>query len=835
MDLASRISAADRLVSENRITAARETYITCARECLALLNAASTSSPAAVTTDHTLSNAKHCIAQLKHLAKLETQPKGDNDGLSQLLDQVAEQLGHITKGSTQSWSEKPVVVDSSDAPLVPISPLTQVSILYAHSVATAAQQLAKAKRDARNNQSHTLAHLRRILDNDKIQRDRLAYINKVMGTVAQRSLTAWGPDQLARHLTLLDARLFARIDQQAICPTNSGASSLSSIADLPGASNCLDLYRYLHHTWVHELLLALSTPDGLGGGLHHVQHTVCHVLEVARCALTTYRNANAYVVISQVLADTAIQALVAQLPSLASTLRDQLAEMNRLARDHDQWTAYRPILNRALAAPYSRNQSSGDSTAVGTQGVYAIPCLALHARQLESIRTAYSSHQPDSELETPLLSAPGVAQWAEQTALLSACRGVPDGFVTLGLPIPLAIEDATRPARARARSPRAAGPVGFDLSQIAEPDLLVHHWLLTRPYLTTAQLGEEARQLFPSLFEAQFDCTPPSLTDQESPLQNSHLTSALASSLGSVSGLEPPSPERQAAAKTVDHPTKVAIFPSTTPCIPSHSSPHSRQSTSPMAKPIYTLPSQTTSPTTANQESKVPPTPNHTLPPPALSTSPVIAPALNKLPSTRGMAEYLFEPDNQDNEFVYPVPEPESQLPSSPIHRPSIAIDPPLALEVVQPAASLDATVNESSEAASANVSSPASSRPPSPPTASLNLAPRSRGGTMNSDTSKVEVSLSDLLDLKCTDNGSPNNAQPETQLNGSASSNASPQSSGDNKPSASSVEYTVDLDSSADSDSTESSLGESGDDSEDEQLVVSIADLTTRATPKNQ
>ncbi|KAJ1973364.1 hypothetical protein H4R35_004162 [Dimargaris xerosporica] len=837
MDLTSRISAADRLVSENRITAARETYITCTRECLALLNAASTSShdnAAATTTDHILSKAKHCIAQLKHLAE-ETQPKGDNDDLSQLLDKVAEQLGHITKDSIQNWSEKSSLVNSSDAPLVPISPLTQVSILYAHSVATAAQQLAKAKRDARTNQHHTLAHLRRILDNDKIQRDRLVYINQVMSTVAQRPLTAWGPDQLARHLTLLDARLFARVDQQAIGPADSCASSLRFIADLPGASHCLDLYRYLHHTWVHELLLVLSNPNSHGGGLHHVQHTVCHVLEVARCALTTYRNANAYVIISHVLADPAIQSLVAQLPSLAPALRDQLVEMNRLAKDQDKWNVYRPILDRALTASYSRNQSCGEPTADDSPGVYAVPCLTLHVRQLGIIRTAYSSRQPDSALEAPLLSAPGATQWAEQMALLSACRGVPDGFTNLGLPVPVAIEDSTRPSRARARSPRAAGPVGFNLTQFAEPDLLVHHWLLTRPFLTTAQLSEEAQQLFPSLLEDQFDHTPPSLTDQGSPLQNSHPTLTLASSSASASGMKPPSPQPEATTKTIDQSTEAAVLPEAVPYVPNHSSPRIQPTISPTAESVHILSSPPTSPTISHRDHKAPLTPDSTLPPPVVDRSPVAAPALNKLPSTRGLAEYLFEPDNQDDEFVYPGSQPASQLSTNSMHEPTIATDPSLASVGVQHASFLDATADELSEVASANISSPKSSRPPSPSTESLNLVPRSRGGTMNSDTSKVEVSLSDLLGLKRTGQSSPSDAPPEIQPTGPDTSNVSPQPSGDSKPSTSSVEYTVDLDTSDDDGSAEDSLDESGDDSDDEQLVVSIADLTTRAVPKDQ
>ncbi|RKP33112.1 hypothetical protein BJ085DRAFT_37050, partial [Dimargaris cristalligena] len=99
-----------------------------------------------------------------------------------------------------------------DIPQIPLSSLTQLSIVYAHSVAAAGQKLAKAKRNSGAPGSVGLAQLRRLIEEDKIQRNRLAHIHQTTAQIAQRRITEWSPETLALCLTSIDTQMVERID-----------------------------------------------------------------------------------------------------------------------------------------------------------------------------------------------------------------------------------------------------------------------------------------------------------------------------------------------------------------------------------------------------------------------------------------------------------------------------------------------------------------------------------------------------------------------------------------------------------------------------------------------
>ncbi|KAJ1992214.1 hypothetical protein H4R33_001097 [Dimargaris cristalligena] len=382
-----------------------------------------------------------------------------------------------------------------DIPQIPLSSLTQLSIVYAHSVAAAGQKLAKAKRNSGAPGSVGLAQLRRLIEEDKIQRNRLAHIHQTMAQIAQRRITEWSPETLALCLTSIDTQMIERIDIDDLERRLEAPELELPPAVVPG----LHFYDYLYHAWSHELVSTLADRDS---GLFF--RVAQQLLEVAQVALHTYRNLNATVLISRILQSPEIQAVLEHVPVLATALQNRIR--NSTLAEHaaaGEPRSYGAILRRTLSGAYHHPSTAGQSlpaSGADRPVVWVIPCLTHHLADLQTVSATYATTQQSAQL-----SVPGLAKRQTELQLLRACLAGPVSvWADLDLPRPVSTPHPTVAPLAGFPHTRSFPRSGPNLLDLPSSDLTIHHWLLTRPYLTRTELQDEIRALLPSLEPASW-------------------------------------------------------------------------------------------------------------------------------------------------------------------------------------------------------------------------------------------------------------------------------------------------------------------------------------------
>ncbi|KAJ1914577.1 hypothetical protein IWQ60_008758 [Tieghemiomyces parasiticus] len=421
-------------------------------------------------------------------------------------------------------------------PFIPLSSLTRLSIVYAHSVATMSQRLAQAKKRTKGNgTAPSLASLRRLVEDDKLQRGRLAHINQTMAAIIQCSVTQWSPEVLAYHLTALDARLFARVDLDALAtalgpvstPSPTGRDGTAHLPDYPAAvMPCLHLYDYVYHAWAHELIAALvptsspanGTPGRDVGPATQFARVAYHLLEVADVALHTFRNLNLAVAVANLFRSPEVRCVLDYGPPVPPALHAKIDQsIHTVFGDGsgEDGAAYRTALLKALGSPYQtpvRAPASPSPAAAAVdplrdggvvRSVYAVPCLTYHLACLRLLPQAFAATKAGAETDAgrslpTQLGELGEAKFRAELDVLRACQTEREAFTSLGLAFPTLQRDTG----ARSAHPRSLDPSqrpGLDLAELVDRDLSVHHWLLTRPYLTRAQLREEVFTLLPHL------------------------------------------------------------------------------------------------------------------------------------------------------------------------------------------------------------------------------------------------------------------------------------------------------------------------------------------------
>ncbi|KAG0269657.1 hypothetical protein BGZ95_001971 [Linnemannia exigua] len=412
-------------------------------------------------------------------------------------------------------------------PIIPISPLTKQSLLHSYALSQVTQKLEQAKQGSSPQQqqqphqgagspslsaNRDLAHLRRLIEDVRIQRAKLDTVNIQIQSVASSTITSWDPDTIAKQLTIIDTQLFkdVAIPRDLVRADRHHNSR---------AQNCIDFENYVAHSFAHLLLLEwiavrqpspASSPAASKNHSHTPINAVVHTIRIAHILLHVYRNFNGFRAVMRALTSPEIKRMHKLWSGVPSKTKDTYRRLVAIYQDQAERGGYKGALIQKLDAFQD----------VGRDAMVAIPWMRYHQDEVISIIQSYLSGQESSGGTTDIvLSAPGARKLSAVTALLLQCRSNDAGNFDRQ-------ETDSRSghvSHTKHREPvqvdglkTPLSPV-WDLISLGAGDFTLHHWLLSRPFLNKQQLIDESLEIEPLFNGEELPCyeTPMDLEDSD--------------------------------------------------------------------------------------------------------------------------------------------------------------------------------------------------------------------------------------------------------------------------------------------------------------------------------
>ncbi|KAK9727989.1 hypothetical protein K7432_001393 [Basidiobolus ranarum] len=382
------------------------------------------------------------------------------------LIEEEEKDGDIT--DTPISASPNIVTVEATLPLIPLSPLTQMSIIHSSSLASASQKLTLAKR---SKTPVGLPTLRRLTEDVRIQRGKLDSINKQIKSVADVVISSWNPDALAKQLTIIEAQLFSKLSIKG--------DFLSAKPRTTKIQGCLDFHRYITNSITHQII-AGSEVSNSATREHPRDYIIAHVIRAAYLLLHVYRNFSGFAAIIKALTSPEVRRLRKSWKKVPSKTKEMLKDLSRHIKEENKFRSYHDALSYKL----------GETKEFGP-GLVAIPWIERHLEKLEAVLKSYSTgRKSDANKFDPsvYLSEPGARKLETILFTLEQCQGNPS-------------EDQFTVERQKTPRRRTFMEIDGAKSQIALPsnlldiggtDLALHHWLVSRVYLTRYQLWEES-------------------------------------------------------------------------------------------------------------------------------------------------------------------------------------------------------------------------------------------------------------------------------------------------------------------------------------------------------
>ncbi|KAG9067467.1 hypothetical protein KI688_012250 [Linnemannia hyalina] len=394
-------------------------------------------------------------------------------------------------------------------PMIPISPLTKQSLLHSYALSQVTQKLEQAKQGSNPQQqqqhqqsgagspslsgNRDLAHLRRLIEDVRIQRAKLDTVSIQIQSVASSNITSWDPDTIAKQLTIIDTQLFkdVAIPRDLVRADRHHHNSR--------AQTCIDFENYIAHSFSHLLLLEwitvrqaspASSQAASKNHSHVPVNAVAHTIRIAYILLHVYRNFNGFRALMRALTSPEIKRMHKLWSGVPSKTKDTYRRLVAIYQDQAAEGGYKGALIQKLDAFQD----------VGRDAMVAIPWMRYHQDEVKSIIQSYLTGQESSGGSTDIvLSAPGARKLSAVTALLLQCKSNDPGNFDRQ-------ETDSRSgtvSHTKHREPvqvdglkTPLSPV-WDLISLGAGDVTLHHWLLSRPFLNKQQLIDESLEIEP--------------------------------------------------------------------------------------------------------------------------------------------------------------------------------------------------------------------------------------------------------------------------------------------------------------------------------------------------
>ncbi|ORY96369.1 hypothetical protein BCR43DRAFT_491576 [Syncephalastrum racemosum] len=397
-------------------------------------------------------------------------------------------------------------------PLVPLSPLTKASLLLEQALAEAKEKLAEAKR---TDPQKPVTALRRLLEDTRVEANRLESIGRQIQSVQNATCFKWDPDLLARQIACVNAQLFssATLQKNWLCQLDRRQTHLIHL---------VDFHRYLTHSIAHQLIYWAHLQNDnkaasqVQPNVHPKDNLIAHLVRVAYLQVHAYRDFSGFAAVMRALMLPEVRRLRKLWQSCSSRVRDMFRDLAQIMSPSNDHQAYHDMLWRKLQLFHTSSASTAGA-------MIAIPWVQPHMASIRSLVTAYTAgeNEPHVMLDGAgseiVLSAPGVRKLAMAVAVLDLCQRnttneSADLVEELAQAVPKSssnnnnkrLSTVTKPIHFDGlRSPVIPTP---DLNSLAPGDRVLHHWLVSRVYLTKEQLIEESIEVEPLVPGEQLSC-----------------------------------------------------------------------------------------------------------------------------------------------------------------------------------------------------------------------------------------------------------------------------------------------------------------------------------------
>lgn len=393
--------------------------------------------------------------------------------------------------------------------MIPISPLTKQSLLHSYALSQVTQKLEQAKQGSSplQQQHHQqsgagspslsanrdLAHLRRLIEDVRIQRAKLDTVSIQIQSVASSTITSWDPDTIAKQLTIIDTQLFrdVAIPRDLVRADRHHHNSR--------AQNCIDFENYIAHSFAHLLLLEwiavrqpspATSPAASKNHSHAPVNAIAHTIRIAYILLHVYRNFNGFRALMRALTSPEIKRMHKLWSGVPSKTKDTYRRLVAIYQDQAEQGGYKGALIQKLDAFQD----------VGRDAMVAIPWMRYHQDEVKSIIQSYLTGQESSGGTTDIvLSAPGARKLSAVTALLLQCRSNDPGNFDRQEADPRSGPVSHTKHREPVQVDGLKTPLSpvWDLISLGAGDVTLHHWLLSRPFLNKQQLIDESLEIEP--------------------------------------------------------------------------------------------------------------------------------------------------------------------------------------------------------------------------------------------------------------------------------------------------------------------------------------------------
>ncbi|KAG9297730.1 hypothetical protein G9A89_011245 [Geosiphon pyriformis] len=377
----------------------------------------------------------------------------------------------------------PINATPTHLPLVPFSPLTRLSIECVHALATASNKVTAANNkisEGSGSNSSNIQTIRGLHEDVRVYRLKMDAVNVQIQNVSTLTLLYWDTDAVAKQLTYIDSQLFGKVDFRKDLITKDRKNSK--------AQACLDFHRYLTNSFTHQFMIYADNTRTSGNSLrtsHQArENIIAHGLKIAYILLNVHRNFNSFAALVKALKSPEVRRIRRLWTNLSTRTNQRFKELAGYVNPENDYQAYRELITQKL--DLHRNAQNG---------MIAIPWMQTHYEEVKAIMQTYTTgnHGDYSEM---FLSAPGARKLESIFALLEQCKSNPASQ-----------EDEEWDIRKKTSIvARMNNSITIDGNQIKIPpdlssldsgDLELHHWLVSRVYLTKQQLLDESIEIEP--------------------------------------------------------------------------------------------------------------------------------------------------------------------------------------------------------------------------------------------------------------------------------------------------------------------------------------------------
>ncbi|CAG8523415.1 11364_t:CDS:2 [Ambispora gerdemannii] len=397
---------------------------------------------------------------------------------------------------------------ASHLPLVPFSPLTRQSIDYMHNLASTSNKVTVAKQKSSEG-SENQEHIRRLNNEVRIQRSKLDQVNVQIQTISTATLLYWETEAVAKQLTIIECQLFGKVDDFKKDLTTKDRKNSNAQA-------CLDFHRYLTNSFTHQFIIYADSIR-TSANSHKISqqskdNLIANGIKIAYILLHVYRNFNSFAAIVKALNSPEVRRIRRLWVNLASRTHQKFKELASYVNPSNDYKAYRDILNQKI-------ELFRDTPVADAGPMIAIPWMQTHYEEVKNVTQAYTTgnHAGDS---SDILSAPGARKLEKIFSLLEQCRSNT---------ISSDDEEWGTTRKSTNNAPRNKDPIVLDGNKIVPPldisrmglgDFGIHHWLVSRVYLTKQQLVDESIEIEPLLDGERFSDSGDNMEIVKTPLND---------------------------------------------------------------------------------------------------------------------------------------------------------------------------------------------------------------------------------------------------------------------------------------------------------------------------